>query len=63
MARLIFGYFIILIGLAGLILPIIPGIVLLIIGFNLVTEDGGKKIIQELKEYRLFSWILAKIEV
>ncbi len=63
MARLIFGYFIILIGFAGLILPIIPGIILLVIGLNLVTEEGGKKIIQELKEYRPFSWFLAKIEV
>jgi uncharacterized protein YqgC (DUF456 family) len=63
MARLFFGYIIILIGIAGLILPVIPGIILLVIGINLVSEEGGKKILQELKEYRLFNWILAKIEV
>lgn len=63
MARLIFGYLIILFGIAGLILPIIPGIILLILGINLVTDEGAKKIVQELKEYRLFNWLLAKIEV
>ena len=63
MARLIFGYLIILFGVAGLILPIIPGIILLVLGINLVTDEGAKKIVQELKEYRLFNWLLAKIEV
>ena len=63
MGRLIAGYIIILVGIAGLVLPIIPGLVLLVIGLNLVSEEGGKKLLEEMKVRRPFSWFLAKVEI
>jgi len=62
MTRLLFGYIIILVGIAGLVLPIIPGLIFLFIGLNMVSDDGGTKILDLLKERRPFKQIFAKID-
>lgn len=60
MARLTFGYILLLLGLAGLILPIIPGLILIAFGLNLVAETSfGDRMINQLKSRRPFSWFMA----
>jgi uncharacterized protein YqgC (DUF456 family) len=59
MFKTLFAYIVILIGIAGLVLPVIPGIVLVIIGLNLVTDEQlGTDIVNRLKTKKPFSWLL-----
>ena len=41
MSKQLFAYILILIGLIGIILPIIPGIIFFIPAYNLLNKDGA----------------------
>lgn len=48
-AQIILGSIIILIGIAGLFLPFLQGILLIIIGINIISPYHGQRILKHIK--------------
>ena len=49
--RITSGILLVLVGIAGLILPFLQGILLIILGVSLVNPALGKKIIKKIKKF------------
>ncbi|MEK6897075.1 MAG: hypothetical protein AABW93_00945 [Nanoarchaeota archaeon] len=49
--RTTFGILLILVGIAGLFLPVLPGIVMMGVGISLVNPVLGKKIMKRIKKF------------
>ena len=49
--RKTFGILLILVGIAGLFLPVLQGIVMIVVGISLVHPVLGKKIIKKIKKF------------
>ena len=49
--RVTSGILLILVGIAGLFLPVLQGIVMIVVGISLVHPVLGKKIIKKIKKF------------
>ena len=49
--RTTFGILLILVGIAGLFMPVLPGIVMMGVGISLVNPVLGKKIMKRIKKF------------
>ena len=49
--KITFGTLLILVGIAGLFLPVLPGIAMIFVGISLAHPVLGKKIIKKIKKF------------
>ena len=49
--KITFGTLLILVGIAGLFLPVLPGIAMIFVGISLAHTVLGKKIIKKIKKF------------
>lgn len=62
MAKTTFAYITLIVGIAGVILPIIPGLLLIVFALKLLRDsESGRRLIAKLRSYRLIDMIATRV--